>query len=155
MWGKRKYKFALVVKVVIIKLEASIMSKPVELGTIKVGSYVMVEGEPCRIVDYAKSKPGKHGSAKARVVAIGVFDGVKRTFVKPVDSNVDVPLIEKRSGQVLAMLPSAVQLMDLETYEVFESPFPEDQDLKGKLSSGVEVEYWRILGRIKIMRTKG
>jgi len=131
------------------------MSKPVELGTIKVGSYVMVEGEPCRIVDYAKSKPGKHGSAKARVVAIGVFDNVKRTFVKPVDSNVEVPIIEKRSGQVLAMLPSAVQLMDLETYEVFESPFPEDQDLKGRLASGVEVEYWRILGRTKIMRTKG
>jgi len=131
------------------------MSKPVELGSIKVGSYVMVEGEPCRIVDYAKSKPGKHGSAKARVVAIGVFDGVKRTFVKPVDSNVDVPLIEKRSGQVLAKLPSTVQLMDLETYEVFESPFPEDEDLKSRLSSGVEVEYWRILGRTKIMRTKG
>jgi translation initiation factor 5A len=131
------------------------MSKPVELGSIKVGSYVMVEGEPCRIVDYAKSKPGKHGSAKARVVAIGVFDGVKRTFVKPVDSNVDVPLIEKRSGQVLAMLPSAVQLMDLETYEVFEAPFPEDEDLKGRLANGVEVEYWRILGRTKIIRTKG
>ena len=131
------------------------MSKPVELGSIKVGSYVMVEGEPCRIVDYAKSKPGKHGSAKARVVAIGVFDGVKRTFVKPVDSQVEVPIIEKRSGQVLAKLPSTVQLMDLETYEVLESPFPEDEDLKNRLSSGVEVEYWRILGRTKIMRTKG
>jgi len=130
------------------------MSKPVELGSIKMGSYVMVEGEPCRIVDYAKSKPGKHGSAKARVVAIGVFDGVKRTFVKPVDSQVEVPIIEKRSGQVLAMLPSAVQLMDLETYEVFESPYPEDEDVKSRLASGVEVEYWRILGRTKIMRTK-
>jgi len=131
------------------------MSKPVELGSIKVGSYVMVEGEPCRIVDYAKSKPGKHGSAKARVVAIGVFDGVKRTFVKPVDSQVEVPIIEKRSGQVLAKLPSTVQLMDLETYEVLESPYPEDEDLKDRLSSGVEVEYWRILGRTKIIRTKG
>jgi len=131
------------------------MSKPVELGSIKAGSYVMVEGEPCRIVDYAKSKPGKHGSAKARVVAIGVFDNVKRTFVKPVDSQVEVPIIEKRSGQVLALLPSTVQLMDLETYEVFEAPHPEDADLKGRLSSGVEVEYWRILGRTKIMRTKG
>jgi len=131
------------------------MSKPVELGSIKVGSYVMVEGEPCRIVDYAKSKPGKHGSAKARVVAIGVFDNVKRTFVKPVDSQVEVPIIEKRSGQVLAKLPSTVQLMDLETYEVLESPFPEDEDLKDRLASGVEVEYWRILGRTKIMRTKG
>jgi len=131
------------------------MSKPVELGSIKVGSYVMVEGEPCRIVDYAKSKPGKHGSAKARVVAIGVFDGVKRTFVKPVDSQVEVPIIEKRSGQVLAILPSTVQLMDLETYEVLESPHPEDEELKSRLSSGVEVEYWRILGRTKIIRTKG
>ncbi len=131
------------------------MSKPVDLFSIKVGSYVMVEGEPCRIVDYAKSKPGKHGSAKARVVAIGVFDGVKRTFVKPVDTKVDVPLIEKRSGQVLAIMPASVQLMDLETYEVFDAPIPDDKDLKNKLANGVEVEYWRILSRIKIVRTKG
>ncbi len=130
------------------------MSRPVELGSVKVGSYVMVEGEPCRIVDYVHSKPGKHGSAKARVVAIGVFDNVKRTFVKPVDSKIEVPLIEKRSGQVLALLPSAVQLMDLETYGVVEAPFPEDEELKGKLASGVEVEFWQILGRIKIIRTK-
>jgi translation initiation factor 5A len=130
------------------------MSKPVELGTLKVGSYVVVEDEPCRIVSYTKSKPGKHGSAKARVVAIGVFDGVKRSFVKPVNAQVEVPVIEKRSGQVIAFLPSAVQVMDLETYEIFETPMPEE-DLKNKLSSGIEVEYWRILGRTKIMRTKG
>lgn len=130
------------------------MSKPVELGSIKVGSYVMVDDEPCRIVGYVKSKPGKHGSAKARVVAIGVFDNVKRTFVKPVSSQVDVPLIEKRSAQVLAMLPYTVQLMDLETYEIFEALHPEDEDLKNKLANGIEVEYWRILGKTKIIRTK-
>lgn len=131
------------------------MSKPVDLGSIKVGSYVMVDNEPCRIVGYSKSKPGKHGSAKARVVAIGVFDGVKRSFVKPVDSNVEVPLIEKRSGQVISLQPSAVQLMDLETFEVFDAPYPEEADLKARLANGMEVEYWRILGRTKIMRTKG
>lgn len=130
------------------------MSKPVELGALKVGSYVIVEDEPCRIVNYTKSKPGKHGSAKARVVAIGVFDGVKRSFVKPVSSQVEVPIIEKRGGQVIALLPSAVQVMDLETYEIFETPTPEE-DLKSKLTSGVEVEFWRILGRTKIVRTKG
>ncbi len=130
------------------------MSKPVELGALKVGSYVMVEDEPCRIVNYTKSKPGKHGSAKARVVAIGVFDGVKRSFVKPVSSQVEVPIIEKRGGQVIALLPSAVQVMDLETYEIFETPMPEE-DLKSKLTSGVEVEFWRILDRTKIVRTKG
>jgi translation initiation factor 5A len=131
------------------------MSKPMDVGELKVGSFVIVEGEPCRIVDYAKSKPGKHGSAKARVVAIGIFDGVKRSFVKPVDAQVDVPIIDKRSGQVIALLPTAVQVMDLETYEVFESPLPEDEELKSKLASGVEIEYWQMLGRTKIMRVKG
>jgi translation initiation factor 5A len=52
-------------------------------------------------------------------------------------------------------LPSVVQLMDLETYEMIESPYPEDEDLKSKLASGIEVEYWQILGRTRITRTKG
>jgi translation initiation factor 5A len=125
-----------------------------ELRALRVGSYIIVDGEPCRIMDYAKSKPGKHGSAKARIVAVGVFDEAKRTLVKPVDAQVDVPIIEKRGGQVIAMLPTAVQVMDLETYEVLETPLPEEE-LKSKLASGVEVEFWRILGRTKIMRKKG
>jgi len=131
------------------------MSKPAEVGSLKVGSYVIIDDAPCRIVDYSKSKPGKHGAAKARVVAMGVFDNVKRSFVKPVDSNIEVPIIEKRNGQVIALLPTAVQVMDLENYEMFEAPIPEEEDLKAKLASGVEVEYWRILGKTKIMRLKG
>jgi len=131
------------------------MSKPMEIGALRVGSYVVIEGEPCRIVDLSKSKPGKHGSAKARVVAIGVFDGVKRSFVKPVDAQAEVPIIEKRGGQVIALLPATVQVMDLETYEIFETPIPEEEELKSRLNPGVEIEYFRILGRIKIMRTKG
>lgn len=130
------------------------MSKPAEVGSLKVGSYVIVDNEPCRVVDYSKSKPGKHGSAKARVVAMGVFDNVKRTFVRPVNGNVEVPIIEKKIGQVIALLPTAVQVMDLENYEMFEAPIPEEEDLKSKLVSGIEVEYWRILGKTKIMRAK-
>jgi len=131
------------------------MSKPMDVGDLRVGSYVILDGEPCRIVGLTKSKPGKHGSAKARIVAIGTFDGAKRTFVKPISAQVEVPMIEKKGGQVVAMLPSAVQVMDLETYEIFEVPFPEEEKLKSKLASGVEVEFWRILGRTKITRTKG
>jgi translation initiation factor 5A len=131
------------------------MSKPMDLGALRVGSYIILDGEPCKIVNYTKSKPGKHGAAKARIVAIGVFDGAKRTIVKPVSAQVDVPLIEKKTGQVISMLPSAVQLMDLETYAITEAPLPEEEELKSKLASGVEVEYWQILGRTKILRIKG
>ncbi|MFQ6068682.1 MAG: translation initiation factor IF-5A [Candidatus Bathyarchaeia archaeon] len=131
------------------------MSKPVDVGTLRVGGYVIVDKEPCRVTSLTKSKPGKHGAAKARVVAIGIFDGAKRTFVKPVDAQIEVPMIEKKSGQVIALLPTAVQIMDLENYEVFEATYPDEEELKQKLASGIEVEYWRILGRTKIMRTKG
>lgn len=131
------------------------MSKPIDVGSLRDGSYVIIDDEPCRIVEVTKSKPGKHGSAKARVVAIGVFDSVKRSFVKPVDAKVDVPMIEKRSGQIIAVLPSSIQLMDLETYEVFETPLPQEEEISSKLTNGAEVEYWRIMGRTKIMRIKG
>lgn len=130
------------------------MSKPVDVGTLKVGSFLIVDGEPCRIVSLTKSKPGKHGSAKARIVAIGVFDDSKKSLVKPVTAQVEVPIIDKRTGQVIAILPNAVQIMDLETYAVFECPLPEEAEIKAKLSSGIEVEYWRILGRTKIKRVK-
>ena len=130
------------------------MSKPMDVGELRVGSYVIIDDEPCKIVSFSKSKPGKHGAAKARVVAIGVFNEAKKTIVKPVSAQVDVPLIEKKTGQVIALLPSAVQLMDLETYEMSEAPYPDDQELKDKLTSGVEVEFWQILGRTRITRTK-
>ena len=130
------------------------MSRPVDVGELRVGGYMMIEGEPCKIVDIAKSKPGKHGSAKFRIVAIGVFDGQKRQFVKPVDLGAEIPLIDKRPGQVFAINPTGVQIMDLETYEYLDAPFPEEEDLKAKLTAGAEIEYWKILGRVKIVRVK-
>jgi len=130
------------------------MSKPVDVGSLRVGGYMIIDGEPCHIVDITKSKPGKHGSAKARIVAIGVFDNMKRQFVKPVDLNAEVPIIDKRMGQVFAVNPNGIQIMDLETYEYLDAPFPEDAELKAKLVPGVDIEYWKILGRMKIIRSK-
>jgi translation initiation factor 5A len=130
------------------------MTRPVDVGSLRVGGYMIIDNEPCRIVDIAKSKPGKHGAAKARIVAIGVFDGQKRQFVKPVDSNAEIPLIDKRPGQVFAVNPTGIQIMDLETYEYVDAPFPDEEDLKAKLVAGAEIEYWKILGRIKITRVK-
>ncbi|MGB9659484.1 MAG: translation initiation factor IF-5A [Nitrososphaerales archaeon] len=131
------------------------MSKPVDLGSLKEGSYIIIDNEACRIVSYDKSKPGKHGSAKARVVAIGLFDNVKRSMVSPVDSMVQVPIVEKRGGQIISIMPDKVQIMDLETFEVFEVPKPEEPEIREKLSPGNEVEYWKVLGKSKIMRVKG
>jgi len=128
-------------------------TRPGELGSLKPGNLVIIDGEPCKVVSIEKSKPGKHGSAKARVVAIGLFDGVKRSLVGPVDTHIEIPIINKRSAQVVAIMDT-VQLMDLETYETFETEMPEDEKLREKLEPGVNVEYWEIMGRKRIVRIK-
>ncbi|HEU4444918.1 MAG TPA: translation initiation factor IF-5A [Nitrososphaeraceae archaeon] len=125
-----------------------------DLGSLKVGSYIIIDNEPCRIVSYDHSKPGKHGSAKARVAAIGVFDGSKHSLVSPVSANVEVPLINKRSGQVISISGQTLQIMDLETFEVFETSAIEE-DIRNKIRQGGEVEYWQVLDRVKIVRVKG
>jgi translation initiation factor 5A len=125
-----------------------------DLGSLKVGSYIVIDGEPCRIVSYDHSKPGKHGSAKARVAAIGVFDGSKHSLVSPVSANVEVPIIDKRNGQVISVSGKTLQLMDLETFEVFDTSSVDD-DIRDNIRQGGEVEYWKVLDRIKIVRAKG
>ncbi|ADL58852.1 translation initiation factor IF-5A [Methanothermobacter marburgensis] len=127
--------------------------KVVEVKTLKVGKYVIIDGEASKITNISTSSPGKHGSAKARVEAVGIFDNQKRSFVKPVDSKVDIPIIDKRTAQVLAIMGGDVQLMDLETYETFETPIPDE--LRDNLVEGIEVEYIEALGQRKLMRTKG
>jgi translation initiation factor 5A len=124
-----------------------------DLGSLKVGSYIIIDGEPCRIVSYDHSKPGKHGSAKARVAAIGVFDGSRHSLVSPVSANVEVPLINKKNGQIISLSGQTLQIMDLESFEVFETSAVEDE-IRDKITQGGEVEYWKVLDRIKIVRVK-
>lgn len=131
------------------------MSRPSDIGSLKVGRHLVIEGKPYRIVSYEKSKPGKHGSAKARIVAINIFDGNKKSIVSPVSARTEIPIIDKRSAQVVSISGDSLQLMDLETYEIFYSPMPDDLDIRKKVAQGVEVEYWSVLGRMKIMRVKG
>ena len=130
------------------------MSKPVDIGSLKPGQYIIIDNDPCKIVEFEKSKPGKHGAAKARIIGIGFFSGQKRSMVSPVGAKVQVPLIEKRTGQVISVMKDMIQLMDLETYNTFEAPLPEENAIKNILTSGVEVEYWKILDKVKIMRKK-
>jgi translation initiation factor 5A len=130
------------------------VSKPVDVGSLKIGQYVIIDDEPCRIVEFEKSKPGKHGAAKARIVGISLFTGQKKSIISPVDAKVNVPMIEKRTAQVISVSGDSVQLMDMESYLTFETTMPEDEELKSKMAPGIEVEYWSMLNRTKIMRIK-
>jgi translation initiation factor 5A len=90
-----------------------------EVRDLDEGSYVMIDEVPCQITSYSTAKPGKHGSAKARVDAKGVFDSKKRSLSQPVDAKIWVPIINRKQGQVLDVRDGEVQVMDLETYDNF------------------------------------
>jgi translation initiation factor 5A len=127
------------------------MKEMAEVRELKVGRYVLIDDEPCKIMSISTSKPGKHGEAKARIDAMGIFDEQKRSVVHPVKHKVGVPIIDKRSAQVLALMGTdVVQLMDMETYETFEMPIPED--LKGQIEPGKEILYLQAMGKRKITR---
>jgi translation initiation factor 5A len=90
-----------------------------EVRDLDEGSYVMIDDTPCKINSYSTAKPGKHGSAKARIEAEGVFDGQKRSLSQPVDAKVWVPIINRKQGQVIDVRDGEIQVMDLETYDNF------------------------------------
>jgi translation initiation factor 5A len=115
---------------------------------LKPGHYVMIDGEPCKVLRITLSKPGKHGSTKARADATGIFDNRKRSILKPADASVTVPIIEKKKAQVISVSGDFVQLMDLEDYSTFEANVP--PEFRGKLDSGKEIGYWKIGDRILV-----
>ncbi len=132
------------------------MSKTYETaGNLKIGSFIIVDGEPCRIVEISKAKTGKHGSAKASITAVSLVSKAKKVLVVPVDTQVEVPIVEKRVGQVIADLGDKFQVMDVETFEVFEV-LKEllDKDLRDKITTNMEVEYWQVLNMRIIVRPR-
>ena len=124
------------------------MKEQVEVRELKEGRYVIIDDEPCIIKGISHSKPGKHGSAKARVDAIGIFDGQKRSVVNPVTAKTYVPTVERRTGQVLSVSEKTVQLMDMGTYETLDVPVTQED--KPKLEQGKEVAYLNVMGRTKL-----
>ena len=113
------------------------------VGSLQKGSYVILEGAACKAVDMQVSRPGKHGHAKVRLTAVGLVDEKKRIVVMPGHDSVEVPIIEKKSAQVLSIQGNIANVMDSESYETFDLSIPEE--LKGQVVEGVNVMYWVIL----------
>lgn len=125
-------------------------TEQVEVRELKEGRYIVLDNEPCKIISISTSKPGKHGEAKARIEAMGIFDSNKRSVVYPVKHKVLVPLIDKRQAQVVSIMGSEAQLMDLETYEMFTLPVTDE--VKDTIKPGGDVLYLVAMERKKITR---
>ncbi|MBI2574991.1 translation initiation factor IF-5A [Candidatus Woesearchaeota archaeon] len=128
-------------------------TKSAGANTLKEGSYLVMEGAPCKVANIQISRPGKHGHAKMRMEGVGIVDGRKRVIVLPAHDNVEVPIIEKRNAQVLSVKGSSANIMDLETYETFDLPIPEE--LKDSCVAGTNVLYWHVMEHKIMKQVKG
>jgi translation initiation factor 5A len=124
------------------------MKEQTEVGKLKEGRYVVVDDEPCKILSIATSKPGKHGAAKSRIDCVGIFDGVKRSIVQPVSAKTYVPIVERKTAQIISLSGNVVQFMDVKDFEMFELTVSDDQ--AGHLEAGKEVPYISSLGKKKL-----
>ena len=124
--------------------------KFVEAGSLKPGSYVLIDEEVCQVKSTEKSKPGKHGAAKVRIVAFNIFSGQKRGLLKGTDVEVYIPVLLKRMAQFVAEVGGVVQIMDTETFETYDAPKPTDIPLV----AGDEVEYYKYGDNVKIIRKR-
>jgi len=135
------------------KKEGVFMTKKLSsVGSLQKGSYIIVDGAACKVTDTKTSRPGKHGHAKVNLMAVGILDGKKRNMILPGHDNVEVPVIEKKTAQVLSITGNTANVMDSETYETFDLEIP--ADLKADCVEGCNVLYWIILNDKVIKQIK-
>ena len=115
----------------------------------KAGVNILVDGAPCLVKNLDLSKTGKHGAMKCRIEAVGLIDGKKRIILKPGHDRFEVPLVEKKKGQVLSANGNMASIMDMETFETLSVEIAEEAI--GTVKEGVQVEYWDIEG-LKIIK---
>ena len=120
----------------------------VEIRTLKVGRYVALEESAYKILSMSKSKPGKHGSAKARLELVSLFSSKKISHVGTVTDNIHVPMIEKGTAMVTHLEGEEVHAMNMRVHTMMILPVEQDLDVE----AGKEIMWMEALGRYKIIR---
>jgi len=126
------------------------VSKVIDATEMRVGTILMIDGNAHQVKKMDISKTGKHGHAKVRFEAISVMTGKKKVGVVPGHDKFEVPMVDKRSAQVLSIAGDTASLMDSESFENLDLPIPED--LASSISEGSNIEYWDVEGEKLIKR---
>jgi len=120
----------------------------VEIRTLKVGRYCCVDDKAYKINSISKSKPGKHGSAKARLELVDIFTGQKISHVGSVTDSIHVPLIEKGTAMVTHIEGVEVHAMNMRDHSMMILPMEDEMEI----DAGKEIMWMEALGLYKIIR---
>jgi translation initiation factor 5A len=126
--------------------------KNVSVSSLQKGSYVIIDDDACKVTDVKISRPGKHGHAKVNLTAVTLIEGKKKNVILPGHDIVEVPIIGKKTAQVLSVSGNMANVMDSESFETFDLEIPEE--LEGSVTEGSSVLYWDILGKAVMKQVK-
>lgn len=126
-------------------------TRQVSAGNIKPGNYILIDNVACVVKDIQKSKTGKHGSSKCRIEAVGLIKNEKKVALYSGSDNVQVPIVEKKTAQVLSIQGATASVMDMTTYETFDLNITEE--MKSEVKEGASISYWIIMDE-KVMMSK-
>ncbi|MCH1537291.1 MAG: translation initiation factor IF-5A [Candidatus Poseidoniales archaeon] len=123
----------------------------VEIRTLKVGRFCVVDDEAYKILSISKSKPGKHGSAKARLSLESIFTKKKISHVGTVTDSINVPMIEKGTATVTHIDGAEVHAMNDKDFAMMILPLP-DPDEGMTITASGKIMWQEALGRYIIIR---
>ena len=140
-----------------------------QANELKKGNYFVPDdgNEPMRVLENKHSKSGKHGSAKSRVICVGLFSNKKKEFSYKADQRLVVPEILKKSGQLIDLDThnKTVSVMDTETYETVTVEYPPEIDEykvvhdklnevagKSDIWAETKIEFWEVMNKMIVTR---
>merc|ERR1712107_630354 len=101
----------------------------------------MIKGHPCKVTEISTSKTGKHGHAKAHIVALDIFTSKKYEDLCPTSHNVEVPFVKRTEFQLLTADESTGEVslllesgetkddLNLPTFKAIGEPTDDDKKL--------------------------
>merc|ERR1712029_418931 len=92
--------------------DSGAMTFPTSAGSIKKGSYMLIKGFPCKVVEVTTSKTGKHGHAKASITGTDIFTGKKYEDSVPTSHNVDCPQVAKNEYELVSIENGVITYID-------------------------------------------
>merc|ERR1712207_120624 len=123
---------------------------PQQAGEIRKGSHLMIKGHPCKCIEVSTSKTGKHGHAKAHIVALDIFTGKKYEDLCPTSHNLEVPFVKRTEYQLLTADPDSGEVslllesgetkddLNLPTFVQQGEPTEDDKKVVDEIIKGVE-----------------
>jgi len=112
---------------------------PMQAGALKKGSYAVLKGKPCKVMEITTAKTGKHGHAKANIVGIDIFTEKKYEDSCPTSHNIEVPNVARKE----------YQLVDIAS-DGFVSLMTEDGATKEDLKLPTEEDFAEMVAKLKV-----